>query len=120
MPGSGLAVWHIDETGGLAHAGSDWAKVYECRLLQADGYDDLGTESNAGDPGDLFSTTTATELNDDTHPSARWKGGSPSGIDIHDIGAAGPVMSFRVRHPRRPAVKPASASAPAAGPGPAA
>src|SRR3990172_1840984 len=50
LPGSGLAVWHVDET----QSGNTNPLSYQVGLVQADGTRDLERNRNDGDAGDLF------------------------------------------------------------------
>ena len=56
LASSGLAIWHVDELGSnydLTRAASGHAHA-ECRLLQADGLDELDLGLDDGDGSDLF------------------------------------------------------------------
>ena len=50
LPGSGLAVWHIDE----ARSDNTNPLAYKVGLMQADGKRDLELAKNEGDAGDLY------------------------------------------------------------------
>ncbi len=95
LPCSGLAIWHADEEGSNNREQMTSLLHYECALEQADGQFDLErTISNAGDEDDLFSASTKDEFGDATTPNSRWWDGSPSGLEIRDISAAGETMTF--------------------------
>lgn len=100
LPGSGLAIWHVDELGSNEHQHGSPSKHYECALMQADGLRQLekgGGGGNSGDAGDLFHSAINSRFGPQpTNPDSRWWDGSPSGLDMRNIGAAGPSMSFDV------------------------
>lgn len=97
LPDSGLAVWHVDELGsntepqlaGIGH------QHYECRLLQADGRDDLGAGGGAGadgDAGDLFGPVAGPVFATDRLP--RWWNGAVAGLQLSGIREAGGGLAF--------------------------
>lgn len=96
LPGSGLMIWHIDETGSNNSEQMTTKAHYECALEQADGRFDLEHKANYGDGGDFFSKATKDAFSDATTPGAKWWDGTPSGLDIREIGASGDRMGFRV------------------------
>jgi M6 family metalloprotease-like protein len=69
LPGTGLAIWHIDEAKASYNnrdnsqeclPASDCTDThYRVALMQADGYSDLETGYNRGDGGDLYPGSTA-------------------------------------------------------------
>jgi immune inhibitor A len=95
LPGSGLAVWHIDET----RSDNTNPLAYKVGLVQADGKRDLELDVNSGDAGDLFPGTAGkTRVTDRTTPSTRANSGASSGVSITSIKAvANGKMSFRVK-----------------------
>ena len=95
LTSSGLAIWHIDETGDNSDEQMTPAKHYECTLVQADGKSDLEKRRNDGDAKDLFGPGVNTRFADATLPSAKWWDGTPSKLDIHDITAPGVTVRFR-------------------------
>jgi hypothetical protein len=97
LPGSGLAVWHVDERGSNNDEQMTLSQHYECSLVQADGRSDLEHGANDGDAGDLFSSATNAVLNDTTAPHTKWWDGSPSGLDLSATGAADGSVRFVVR-----------------------
>src|SRR5213078_2082435 len=79
LPGSGLAVWHIDERQSNNHN----PLAYLVALLQADGNKDLELLKNSGDGGDLFpGDKCIAALDDNTTPSTRANTGSPSRVAL--------------------------------------
>lgn len=94
LPGSGLAIWHVDET--ASNTKPPQPAHYECALIQADGLGQLESGGNYGDPGDLFSTATSPAFPSPPQVTGAWRNGLPSGLKIAQISAPGPMMSFRV------------------------
>lgn len=95
FPGSGLLVWHIDDSRASDmnedNADDDHRRV---ELLQADGLGELGFAyedgRGLGDRGDMFpGASNKTTLSDSTNPSTRLYSGAASGISLTDIGLGG-------------------------------
>jgi immune inhibitor A len=92
LPGSGLAVWHIDER----QSNNDNPLAYLVALLQADGNKDLELLKNSGDAGDLFpGEQSVAALNDNTTPSTRANAGSPSGVALTNIAMTGGIVTLQ-------------------------
>ena len=66
----------------------------ECSLEQADNRFDLENGNNAGDSEDLFGAPDHTQFSDSTSPDSKWWDGSNSGLNITQISASGPTMTF--------------------------
>jgi M6 family metalloprotease-like protein len=96
LPDSGLAIWHVDENGSNNDEQMTASKHYECSLKQADNQHELEANVNQGDVGDLFSSSSGSGFSDSTTPSSRWWDGTPSGLAISAISAAGTQMTFQV------------------------
>jgi M6 family metalloprotease-like protein len=96
LPGSGLAVWHVDEFGNNEYEQMTSANHYECSLIQADGRNDLERNNGLGDAGDLFHSGTANHLDANSAPALRWWDGTATGRSIRNIGPAGATMTFDV------------------------
>jgi M6 family metalloprotease-like protein len=95
LPGSGLAIWRIDELGDNQHEQMTASSHYECSLVQADGRHDLENDpQNLGDASDLFAKGINDRFNGVTLPGSSWWDGSASGLDISAISPAGPTMTF--------------------------
>jgi M6 family metalloprotease-like protein len=95
LPDSGLAIWHVDETGDNQHEEMTADSHYECALEQADGRYDLESDPhNYGDATDLFDATVNNHFGEGTSPGSTWWDGTPSGLDISLIGPSGVVMTF--------------------------
>lgn len=82
LPGSGLAVWHIDEN----QSNNANPPIYRVGLLQADGKRDLETNRNGGDKSDLFpGAGKVRKLTDSTNPSSRANNGMTTGVQLTQI-----------------------------------
>lgn len=92
LPGSGLAIWHVDESGNNDDEQMTAGNHYECSLEQADGRFDLENRRNDGDAGDLF--TSPHTFSDSSTPDSQWWNGKPSGLEISSISKAAPEMSL--------------------------
>jgi M6 family metalloprotease-like protein len=99
LPDAGLAIWHVDESGSNSNEQMSPAAHYELSLEQADGRFDLERRVNFGDGGDLFGAPDRTTFGSATTPNSRWWNGRPSGLEIVDISAPGPVMTVKFGGP---------------------
>jgi immune inhibitor A len=104
LPGTGLAIWHIDEN---KASSSNHDNSYECvepsdctnthyrvALVQADGYWDLETGYNRGDTGDLFPGASGnTQFTSTSDPDSLLYDGSKSHVDITDITETGTAIT---------------------------
>ena len=95
LPDSGLAIWHVDETGSNSNEQMTAAQHYECSLEQADNAFDLEHSANAGDANDLFGSPGNTQFNDSSSPNSKWWDGSNSNLKISEISASAAIMSFK-------------------------
>ena len=94
LPGSGLAVWHIDER----QSGNTNPLAYMVGLVQADGLKELEQAINRGDARDLFpGTKKVKEISDTTNPSTRANGGAASKVKISAITAVGATIKAKVK-----------------------
>jgi len=93
---AGLAIWHIDESGSNNNEQMTPAMHYECSIEQADNQFDLENNANSGDAEDLFGAPLAVSFGDGTSPNSRWWDGSSSGLEINQISAPAPTMTFNV------------------------
>ena len=92
LPGSGLAVWHIDER----QSNNNNPLAYLVALLQADGKKDLELLKNSGDAGDLFpSDKGVAEIDDNTTPSTRSNRGSPSRVALTNIAMSRGIVTLK-------------------------
>jgi M6 family metalloprotease-like protein len=96
LPDEGLAIWHVDELGDNSQEQMKPASAehFECSLEQADGKNELEKGQGQGNNGDLFHAGFRDQFSDSTSPSSRWWDGTPSGLLVRKISAAGPSMSF--------------------------
>jgi len=92
LPGSGLAVWHIDER----QSNNDNPLAYLVALVQADGNKDLELLKNSGDGGDLFpGDKRVAALDDNTTPSTRSNTGPPSRVVLTNIAMSGGIVTLQ-------------------------
>lgn len=70
---------------------------FECSLEQADGRFDLERGDQYGDSNDLFSAGPKDRFTGTTSPNSQWWDGTPSGLEVTEISASGPTMTFRAR-----------------------
>lgn len=104
LPGSGVAVWHIDELGDHNNQSlvpNTTHSNYEVTLVQADNQWHFELNVNSGDANDLFSNDNGAPgytnvFSDGSLPSAQWWDGSPSGVVFHDFSSRSTRMSFMV------------------------
>lgn len=96
LPGSGLAVWHIDE-----HQSDNTNPItYRVGLVQADGKRDLELNRNDGDAGDLFPGSMGVgKVNDATGiaPTTRAHDGSATGVALRGIKQTNGIVRVRVK-----------------------
>ncbi len=96
LPGTGLAVWHIDEaktTDNNRDNSQECLPTADCTdahyrvaLVQADGYSDLETGYNRGDSGDLYPGASAnTAFTNATAPDSLRYDGSSSHVNVSNI-----------------------------------
>ncbi len=88
LPGTGLAIWHINTTktntsGNSVNADENLKGV---DLEEADGNNDLDNEVNRGDNGDLFpGSTNNTTFDDNSNPNARNYNLAATSLQIRNI-----------------------------------
>lgn len=97
VPDQGLAIWYVDEDGGLDNPSSQ--RSPKIRLVQSNGLDDMknpsATHRNHRGDDDLFNNIRSV-FNDSIYSNFVWRDGSLTGLIITDISAPGAVMSFKV------------------------
>jgi immune inhibitor A len=94
LPGTGLAIWHIDET----QTENTNPLSYKVGLVQADGKRDLENNRNGGEAGDLFpGSTKVTSISDSSNPSTRANDGSPTGVKITQIKETSGKIKARIK-----------------------
>jgi len=102
IPGSGIAIWHIDELGDRDNQSLVYNTAhrnYECTLMQADNLWHFQNNMNSGDEQDLYyegnpASGYQNRFSDQTEPSAHWWDGTRSRIKAERFSASGPVMTF--------------------------
>lgn len=91
LPGSGLALWHIDES----QSSNDNPAAYLVALVQADGKKNLEFLANSGDDGDVFpGKKGVTEISGQTNPSTDSNMGVASGVALKNIKMTGKILTF--------------------------
>jgi M6 family metalloprotease-like protein len=96
LPGTGLAIWHVDDTKATSNNRDNSKEClpsadctdthYRVALVQADGYWDLEVAYNRGDSGDLFpGTSQNSAFSGATDPGSWLYDGSASHVSITDI-----------------------------------
>lgn len=95
LPGSGLAIWHVDERGDNSNEQMSPAMHYELSLVQADNRFDLERQrGHSGDSTDLYHGDLVKRFADDTKPSSKWWDGTASNLNIREISKFGETMTF--------------------------
>lgn len=94
LPGSGLALWHIDET----QSSNTNPLSYLVGLVQADGKRDLEFNRNDGESADLFpGTNNVTKVTGATNPSTRSNNGITTGVTLSDISQNTGIITLKVK-----------------------
>ncbi len=94
LPGSGLAVWHIDEK----QSANTNPLSYRVGLVQADGKRDLENNRNSGEAGDLFpGIGTVTGIDDSSNPSTRANDGTTTGVSIKQIAETSGLIKAKLK-----------------------
>jgi M6 family metalloprotease-like protein len=101
LPASGLAIWHVDELADNCRQEMTEDCHYECSLEQADGECHLERNANDGDESDLFHADGNNRFADDTTPNSRWWDGTPSKLEVYDVGPAAATIRFSAAVRRR-------------------
>jgi immune inhibitor A len=96
LPGSGLAIWHIDES----QSDNTNPLAFKVALVQADGKRDLEFNRNGGEAGDLFPGSKGVTKIDDkgsSHPHLRANDGTATGIALSNIKHTNGVVQVTVK-----------------------
>jgi immune inhibitor A len=94
LPGTGLAVWHVDER----QSSNTNPLSYLVGLVQADGKRDLELNKSAGDAGDLFpGSKKVTKLDDKTKPGTLANNNAPTGVALSQITEKNGVIKVKVK-----------------------
>ena len=90
LPGSGLLVYRINPNAGNGNAQGPPDEVYI--------YRPNGTPTNNGTVAQAHfsANVNRTAINDDTNPSSFLQNGSPGGLNIFNVSAAGETISFDI------------------------
>jgi len=98
LPASGLAIWHVDEEGSNNNEQMLPNFHYEASLEQADNKFELERQRrHIGDSADLFHAGGNARFADTTGPASKWWDGTPSNLDIYNIGEKGDNIRFKVK-----------------------
>ncbi len=104
LPGSGLAIWHIDESKATSnntdnsnecYPPSDCSTThYRVALVQSDNNWNLEKGNNRGDNGDVYpGSTSNTSFTDTSLPDSDLYDGSPGNVFVTSISDSGAVMT---------------------------
>lgn len=103
LPDEGLAIFHVDPTGG--DRDDEWHP--EVQLEHADGNRDPENKNNPGDSTDLYDGITYTSFTDlipnATSPyshgtNSKWWSGVSSGLEINNITPAASTINFEINN----------------------
>jgi len=101
LPGSGLLIWHIDESvtnDNSANANYNHPLI---KLMQADGLDHLSstTNNNRGDAGDPFpGTNNNRTFNATSNPNSRLYSGADSLVEVTNISNSAATMTANLTY----------------------
>ncbi len=94
LPGSGLLIWHIDETRPYDNTANADETHKLVDLEEADGLDALDYNASWGDSGDPYpGDSNSRTFNDTSTPNSRLYSGIPSNVSITNISDAGAAMT---------------------------
>lgn len=93
LAAEGLAVWHVHKDGDNTRNTVGFPLL---ALIQADGSRHLENKVNTGDSYDLFRANLNARFHATTSPSAKWHDGKNAGIDLAEISAVAPTMTFKI------------------------
>jgi immune inhibitor A len=96
LPGSGLALWHVDES----QSDNTNPIAYRVALVQADGKRDLELNRNQGDATDLFpGGKKVTKVSDQgvAQPTTRANAGSATRVGLSAIKVTKGIVSVKVK-----------------------
>ena len=98
-PGTGLLVWHVDDS---VLEARQWGVNDDetrpgVRVVQADGRNDLAVRANVGDAGDPFpGSSSVVAISDESPPWLRTSDGAQTGIRVDRIAIEGERVVFDV------------------------
>ncbi|HUS86292.1 MAG TPA: M6 family metalloprotease domain-containing protein, partial [Bacteroidales bacterium] len=94
LPGSGLLIYHVDET--QTSMQNETHKLID--VEEADGLDQLDNRTSYGDAGDPYpGTANNRNFNDVSTPNSRDYEGLSTGVGISNISDSGPTMTARIQ-----------------------
>ena len=97
IPGSGLAIYHINTLKTWGNRVNADVNDKGVDLEEADGDDDLDHENNRGDAGDLFPGTSLNRsFENNTYPNSKSNSFSNSGLEITNIYESNNVVTFDI------------------------
>jgi len=104
LPGTGLAIWHIDKEKTALYPASNSVNADETNkgvdLEEADGLDQLDNDPFQGDNGDLFpGSSMRTFFTAESAPSSNLYDGTASGISVTNIYEQNGIVHFRLNDP---------------------
>ncbi|MFQ6056645.1 MAG: M6 family metalloprotease domain-containing protein, partial [Methanosarcinales archaeon] len=88
FPGSGLLIWHIDDS--VSNNNNENHKLVD--LEEADGKDDLDYARNRGDAGDFYNIVNNAIFDDKSYPNSKAYDGTPTNVAVTNISASGDPM----------------------------
>lgn len=97
LPGTGLAIWHINtvKTNASGNSVNADENLKGVDLEEADGNNDLDNEVNRGDAGDLYpGSSNNTTFDDNSNPNARNYNLNNTGLQLRNIGETGSLVHF--------------------------
>lgn len=92
LPGSGILIWHVDET----RTGNSDESRKLVDLEEADGANHLDSKTNRGDAPDAYYSGNNTNFNSGTNPNSNYYSATNSGISVSAISASLPTMTFNI------------------------
>lgn len=97
IPGTGLAIWHVDES----RPDNDTAFRYRVGLEQADGKHHLEYGQNSGDDADLYADSGNRAFNATSVPSSATNSGVATGVSVAVSQARADGVPVRITVARR-------------------
>jgi M6 family metalloprotease-like protein len=109
LPGSGLLIWHIDESVTFTNdANANYSRPL-VKLMQADGLDHLSNRSNGnrGDAGDPYPGTSINRtFNYTSNPNSRLYNGQDSLVQVTNISNSAATMTATLTYSASPPTPP--------------
>ena len=103
LPGSGLNIWHIDETVTSTNSANANEGHPLVKLMEADGLNELRLGIDRGDAGDSFPGSSVNRtFNQSSTPNSRLYGGGDSFVAVTNISNSGMVMTADLSYIKPP------------------